>query len=162
MTNCSQRQEDRNEVLPACDVTTLVEQAEDLGKRRRAPRPRPQRQRHFAVAPAGAALRSGGGLARPGHERPDTECIMNTLSRKPLIDQVIEAYVDWREACLRVNDGYLSWASLARPGEIPVVHPKTRLTPIDVCLNHLVDQRFSAQRVHDAFRVGPLVAGAGK
>jgi len=77
--------------------------------------PGPQRQRHFAVAPAGAALRSGGGLARPGHERSDTECIMNTLSRKPLIDQVIEAYVDWREACLRVNDGYLSWASETGP-----------------------------------------------
>ena len=74
-----------------------------------------QRQRHFAVAPAGAALRSGGGLARPGPKRPDTEYIMNTLSRKPLIDQVIEAYVDWREACLQVNDRYRSWASETGP-----------------------------------------------
>jgi hypothetical protein len=75
----------------------------------------PQRQRHFAVAPAGAALRSGGGLARPGHEGPNTEHIMNALSRKPLIDQVIEAYVDWREACLEVNDSYRSWASESGP-----------------------------------------------
>ena len=77
--------------------------------------PGPQRQRHFAVAPAAAALTSGGGLALPGHERPDTEYILNTLSRKPLIDQVIEAYVDWREACLQVNDRYGSWARETGP-----------------------------------------------
>jgi hypothetical protein len=76
---------------------------------------RSRRRRHFGVAPAGAALRSGGGLARPGPERPDTEYIMNTPSRKPLIDQVIEAYVDWREACLEVNDRYLCWASETGP-----------------------------------------------
>jgi hypothetical protein len=75
----------------------------------------PQRQRHFAVAPAGAALKSEGEPARSGPERPDTEYIMNTLSRKPLIDQVIEAYVDWREACLQVNDRYRSWASETGP-----------------------------------------------
>ena len=54
----------------------------------------------------------------PGPQRQrylDTESIMNTLSRKQLIDQVIEAYVDWREACLQVNDRYLSWASETGP-----------------------------------------------
>ena len=38
---------------------------------------------------------------------------MTTLSRKLLLDNLIEAYVDWREACGRVNDAYRSWASEA-------------------------------------------------
>jgi hypothetical protein len=29
---------------------------------------------------------------------------MNRLSRKRLIDKLVAAYVDWREACVRVND----------------------------------------------------------
>lgn len=36
---------------------------------------------------------------------------MNTLTRKRLIDKLVEAYVDWREACLRLNDAYRAWAS---------------------------------------------------
>jgi hypothetical protein len=36
---------------------------------------------------------------------------INTLSRKRLVDKLVEAYVDWREACARVNDAYRSWAS---------------------------------------------------
>lgn len=34
---------------------------------------------------------------------------MNTLRRKRLVDKLVESYVDWREACARVNDAYRSW-----------------------------------------------------
>jgi hypothetical protein len=33
-----------------------------------------------------------------------------TLTRKRLVHKLIEAYVDWREACTRVDDAYRSWA----------------------------------------------------
>ena len=36
---------------------------------------------------------------------------MNKLSHKQLVDGLIDAYVSWREACLRVSDAYGSWAS---------------------------------------------------
>jgi hypothetical protein len=36
---------------------------------------------------------------------------MNKLSKKRLVDKLIEAYVSWREACLQVSDAYGSWAS---------------------------------------------------
>jgi hypothetical protein len=36
---------------------------------------------------------------------------MNTLSRTRLVDKLVEAYVDWREACARVDEAYRSWAS---------------------------------------------------
>lgn len=36
---------------------------------------------------------------------------MNTLIQKQLVDELIEAYVDWREACARVDDSYRTWAS---------------------------------------------------
>jgi hypothetical protein len=35
---------------------------------------------------------------------------MNKLSQKRMVDGLIEAYVSWREACLRVSDAYASWA----------------------------------------------------
>jgi hypothetical protein len=35
---------------------------------------------------------------------------MNKLSQKRLVDRLIDAYVNWREACLRVSDAYSSWA----------------------------------------------------
>jgi hypothetical protein len=35
---------------------------------------------------------------------------MNTLSRKRLVDKLMEAYVDWREACAHVNAAYRYWA----------------------------------------------------
>jgi hypothetical protein len=34
---------------------------------------------------------------------------MDMLRRKRLVDTLVEAYVDWREACARVNDAYQSW-----------------------------------------------------
>lgn len=36
---------------------------------------------------------------------------MNKISQRRLVDRMIEAYVNWREACLRVSDAYGSWAS---------------------------------------------------
>jgi hypothetical protein len=41
--------------------------------------------------------------------------MMNTLRRERLVDELVEAYVDWRETCARVNDAYRSWASETAP-----------------------------------------------
>jgi hypothetical protein len=35
---------------------------------------------------------------------------MNTLRRERLVDELVEAYVDWRETCARVGDAYRSWS----------------------------------------------------
>jgi hypothetical protein len=35
---------------------------------------------------------------------------MNKLSKKRLVDKLMEAYVSWREACLEVSDAHRSWA----------------------------------------------------
>jgi hypothetical protein len=35
---------------------------------------------------------------------------VDMLSRERLVDQLLEAYVDWREACARVDDAYRFWA----------------------------------------------------
>ena len=40
---------------------------------------------------------------------------MDALSRHRLIDKLIEAYVDWHEACARVSETYRSWASETGP-----------------------------------------------
>jgi hypothetical protein len=36
---------------------------------------------------------------------------MNRLTHKRLVDRLIDAYVSWREACLRVSDAYGSWSN---------------------------------------------------
>ena len=41
--------------------------------------------------------------------------MMNTLRRERLVDELVEAYIDWRETCARVNDTYRSWASETGP-----------------------------------------------
>jgi len=35
---------------------------------------------------------------------------VDMLSRERLVDQLVEAYVDWREACARLDDAYRFWA----------------------------------------------------
>jgi len=35
---------------------------------------------------------------------------MTPLIDRQLVDKAIEAYVDWREACIRLNDAYLVWS----------------------------------------------------
>ena len=40
---------------------------------------------------------------------------MYTLSRKRLVDRLVEAYLAWRETCARVDDAYRSWASDTGP-----------------------------------------------
>jgi hypothetical protein len=37
--------------------------------------------------------------------------MMNTLRRERLLDELVEAYVDWREACAHVHDAYRFWAN---------------------------------------------------
>ena len=36
---------------------------------------------------------------------------MSKLDTKRMVDRLMDAYVNWREACLRVNDAYLCWTS---------------------------------------------------
>jgi hypothetical protein len=36
--------------------------------------------------------------------------MIDTLRRERLVDELVEAYVDWRETCARVDDAYRSWA----------------------------------------------------
>jgi hypothetical protein len=40
---------------------------------------------------------------------------MTALNRKRLIDKLVDAYVDWREACVRVDDAYRACAREAGP-----------------------------------------------
>jgi hypothetical protein len=35
---------------------------------------------------------------------------MNKLRKKRLVDELIDAYVSWREACVRVSQAYETWA----------------------------------------------------
>jgi hypothetical protein len=39
---------------------------------------------------------------------------MKTLSHKRLVDEMVGAYVAWRETCARVDDAYRAWASETR------------------------------------------------
>ena len=36
---------------------------------------------------------------------------MNKLLKKRLVDRLMDAYVSWREACVRVSNAYASWTS---------------------------------------------------
>jgi hypothetical protein len=36
---------------------------------------------------------------------------MNKLRQERLVDRLMDAYVTWRETCLRVSDAYGSWVS---------------------------------------------------
>jgi hypothetical protein len=36
---------------------------------------------------------------------------MTTLQRRRLVDEVMDAYVDWREECIAVSDAYGGWAA---------------------------------------------------
>jgi hypothetical protein len=40
---------------------------------------------------------------------------VNTLRRERLADQLVAAYVEWRDTCARVSDTYRSWASDTSP-----------------------------------------------
>jgi hypothetical protein len=42
---------------------------------------------------------------------------VNTLRRERLADQLVAAYVEWRETCARVRDTYRSWASDTSPAD---------------------------------------------
>lgn len=35
----------------------------------------------------------------------------HTLRQQRLVDELVEAYVDWREACAQVGDWYRAWAT---------------------------------------------------
>jgi hypothetical protein len=41
--------------------------------------------------------------------------VMNTLRRERLVDELVEAYIDWREMCVRANDAYGAWAGETGP-----------------------------------------------
>lgn len=39
---------------------------------------------------------------------------MKALARRRLVDEVIDAYVDWREECIFVWDAYRRWSGASR------------------------------------------------
>jgi hypothetical protein len=39
---------------------------------------------------------------------------MNRLTRKRLVDEMIDGYVDWRQTCHLVEDAYHSWSTAGR------------------------------------------------
>jgi hypothetical protein len=41
---------------------------------------------------------------------------MKGLIHRRLVDKMMDAYVTWHEACLRVTDAYRSWAGTTGPG----------------------------------------------
>jgi hypothetical protein len=43
--------------------------------------------------------------------------LTNTRSQKQLIDRLVGAYIDWLEACTRVNNAYHSWKHQTGPRE---------------------------------------------
>src|ERR1700760_2667830 len=54
----------------------------------------------------------------PRHQRRQLgmrRYMMNTLRQERLVDELVEAYIDWRETCARVNDAYRAWASARAP-----------------------------------------------
>jgi hypothetical protein len=40
---------------------------------------------------------------------------MKKLIHRRLVDKMVDAYVNWREACLLVTDAYRSWARTTGP-----------------------------------------------
>jgi len=42
-------------------------------------------------------------------ERSDVRYLLETMGQDLLVDMLVEAYVDWREACVRVQDAYSDW-----------------------------------------------------
>ncbi len=61
---------------------------------------------------------------------------MNNLSQKQLVDTLIDAYVSWREACLRVSDAYRSWASETGP---------SAASPFECCMAALEQEERAAE-----------------
>jgi hypothetical protein len=41
---------------------------------------------------------------------------MNRLTQKRMVDKMIDAYVDWREACHSVSNAYCRWGRATGPG----------------------------------------------
>lgn len=41
---------------------------------------------------------------------------MEILRQEPVVSDVIDAYVDWREACVAVNDAYAAWTGCSASG----------------------------------------------
>jgi hypothetical protein len=41
---------------------------------------------------------------------------MNRLTRKRLVDELMDGYVDWRQACRVVHDAYCSWSGTTGAG----------------------------------------------
>ena len=42
--------------------------------------------------------------------------LTDTIRRDRLVDELVVAYVDWRESCARVDDAYGFWANEAADG----------------------------------------------
>ena len=78
---------------------------------------------------------------------------MRKRTETRLVDRMISAYVDWREACHVVDDAYRSWASATRP------HASVAFWRYNAAL----DAEERAAEIYAALvrRVGHLVASDG-
>jgi hypothetical protein len=82
---------------------------------------------------------------------------MKKLSQKRLVDRLMDAYVSWREACVRVSDAYGSWASgvgtrdeSAFEWYMAALEQEERAAEVYAGLARRAGQRFS--REHDALK----------
>jgi hypothetical protein len=90
---------------------------------------------------------------------------MNKLKQKKLVDRLMDAYVSWREACVRVSDAYGSWASETGPnptsafgGYMEALKQEERAAEVYAGLVRRADQLVA--RKHDP--VEPLGGAAGR
>src|SRR5690242_3419071 len=56
----------------------------------------------------------GAHMTRGTHHRPRQRAV-DMLSRERLVEEVVEAYVGWREAGARVDDAYRFWTTESGP-----------------------------------------------
>ncbi len=88
---------------------------------------------------------------------------MNKLSQKRLVDRLTEAYVSWREACVRVSRAYDSWAGGVGVGDesafewyMAALEQEERAAEVYAGLVRRVGQR--VRREHDVLK--PLSGAA--
>ncbi|HET7046789.1 MAG TPA: hypothetical protein VFI54_00840 [Solirubrobacteraceae bacterium] len=88
---------------------------------------------------------------------------MNKLSQKRSVDRLMDAYVSWREACIRVSNAYGSWAGGAAAADesafecyMAALEQEERAAQVYAGLVRGAGQRVS--REHDA--VKPLRGAA--
>lgn len=78
---------------------------------------------------------------------------MHKRTETRLVDRMVGAYVDWREACHVVDDAYRSWVSATRP------HASVAFWRYNAALD--AEQRAAETYAAQVRRVGQLIASDG-